>query len=590
MIHQIFSSTLDSFKTQILHAACNLIVAEKTAGASDQQTRNSAGKSSILEIIHFVLGGDVDRQSIFRTDALKPHSFGLTFDLNDQKVIAERSGETANRIVIREGSPVGWPHSPELDGSIRYLKKNDWKEILGALVFGLPTDAPLRSPTFRMIFPYFARWRRRTSQGSDDGFLDPRKYSVSMQLWQQQVALAWLFGLEWRIESEFEDLRLKEKALKTLKKEFKAGVFQSVIGTAPQLRSRQAVLEKRVARLETELLSFQVLPEYHELEREASDIANRLATFANQNTQDEENLLSLQSAVAEELPPAANELLRVYEEADIVLAQGVMRRLDDVKQFHEAVIRNRILHLQSEIKAIEARLIQRRDEMTRIDSRRREVMQVLSTHGALDQYMKLQGELTKLKAEAAEVRGHRELADRIESSQTDLALERATLQKRLQIDIRERESTIQSAVVLFEEYSKRLSEYEGTLTVSPSDNGLDVEVQVPGYRGKALSQMQVFCFDLMLSVLIRRRGLGPGFLIHDSHLFDGMDPRQVGLALELAAETAIAEGFQYIATLNSDTLEHPDLLEHFDPTDYVVPGEKISDATEVGGLFGFRFD
>jgi uncharacterized protein YydD (DUF2326 family) len=102
-------------------------------------------------------------------------------------------------------------------------------------------------------------------------------------------------------------------------------------------------------------------------------------------------------------------------------------------------------------------------------------------------------------------------------------------------------------------------------------------------------QMQVFCFDLMLCMLLRRRGIGPGFLVHDSHLFDGMDSRQVGTALALAARTATDEGFQYIATLNSDTLESRDLLDHFGPGPFIVPGS-LTDATEVGGLFGFRFD
>ena len=37
----------------------------------------------------------------------------------------------------------------------------------------------------------------------------------------------------------------------------------------------------------------------------------------------------------------------------------------------------------------------------------------------------------------------------------------------------------------------------------------------------------IFCFDLMLADLATRRGLSPGFLIHDSHLFDGVDERQV---------------------------------------------------------------
>jgi uncharacterized protein YydD (DUF2326 family) len=589
MIYRIFSSTLDSFKTQVFHPGCNLVVAEKTFGATEHQTRNCAGKSSLIEIVNYALGADVDKSSIFRIEALKPHAFGIAFDLDGDKTIIERSESFPSRVSFLQANTSDWPHEAETEKARRFMRIKEWRQVLGSLIFDLPVEQQTYSPTFRLLFPYLARSRRVTAKGSDDGFLDARRHSVKMQAWQQQVALAWFLDLDWRVGSAFEEVRLKENALKALKKEFKAGVFQSIIGTAAQLRSRQTLLEKRVGRLQTEMKTFQVLPEYHELEKEASLIANRLSSLANANSQDEETLHILQSAIADERPPAESDILRVYHEAGTVLADGVQKRLEDLRRFHEAVIRNRTLHLQADIDAIDRRLVNRREEMAIIDARRREIMDVLSSHGALEQYTSLQGEMNLLTAELEQVRRHRDLADRIESSKTDLAVEKATLQKRLQSDIRQRELQIQDAVVLFEEYSRNLCEYEGTLTVSSSENGLELDIQVPGYRGKGLAQMQIFCFDLMLSVLLTKRGLGPGFLIHDSHLFDGMDSRQTGAALKLASETADAYGFQYIATLNSDTLEHEDLREVFDPTLHIVPNG-ISDATQVGGLFGFRFD
>lgn len=93
----------------------------------------------------------------------------------------------------------------------------------------------------------------------------------------------------------------------------------------------------------------------------------------------------------------------------------------------------------------------------------------------------------------------------------------------------------------------------------------------------------------MLTVLLTKRGLGPGFLIHDSHLFDGMDSRQIGSALRIGAETSDEYGFQYIVTLNSDTLELPDVHKSFDPTPHII-SVHLTDATETGGLFGLRFD
>jgi uncharacterized protein YydD (DUF2326 family) len=78
MIHRIYSS-LPSFKNFEFHSGLNLVLAEKTPGATERQTRNRAGKSSITEIIHFLMAGNLEKNSIFRDVHIKNHSFGLEF-------------------------------------------------------------------------------------------------------------------------------------------------------------------------------------------------------------------------------------------------------------------------------------------------------------------------------------------------------------------------------------------------------------------------------------------------------------------------------------------------------------------------------
>ena len=83
------------------------------------------------------------------------------------------------------------------------------------------------------------------------------------------------------------------------------------------------------------------------------------------------------------------------------------------------------------------------------------------------------------------------------------------------------------------------------------------------------------------------RGIGPGFLFHDSHLFDGVDERQVAKALQLGGKMAGHLGFQYIVTMNEDAVP-VELPRDFDLQQYIVP-TRLTDATEDGGLFGIRF-
>ena len=77
-------------------------------------------------------------------------------------------------------------------------------------------------------------------------------------------------------------------------------------------------------------------------------------------------------------------------------------------------------------------------------------------------------------------------------------------------------------------------------------------------------------------------------MVHDSHLFDGVDGQQIISGLKAAAELSAALPFQYIVTLNQDDA-FKEKLPNFDLNQFVLP-VRLSDAKEDGGLYGFRFD
>jgi len=146
---------------------------------------------------------------------------------------------------------------------------------------------------------------------------------------------------------------------------------------------------------------------------------------------------------------------------------------------------------------------------------------------------------------------------------------------------------LSEAILAFEETSRRLYESAGSMTVEETSNGPAFQFPMQGSRSKGIKLMQVFCFDMMLMRLCAKRGVGPGFLIHDSHLFDGVDGRQVVSALKVGAETAEELGFQYIVTMNEDDA-FKESVEGFDVREHVLP-VVLTDAGESGGLFGIRF-
>jgi uncharacterized protein YydD (DUF2326 family) len=99
--------------------------------------------------------------------------------------------------------------------------------------------------------------------------------------------------------------------------------------------------------------------------------------------------------------------------------------------------------------------------------------------------------------------------------------------------------------------------------------------------------MEIFCLDLTLFKVVTKQLGGPGFLIHDSHLFDGVDERQVASAL-LLGQRAAGYNLQYIVTMNPDIFGRLPLTKEVERSK-VVLSTRLSDETETGGLFGFRF-
>ena len=580
MIREI-SSSLKTFKTLRFSEGLNVVLADKSQDATDKQTRNSSGKTSILVIIHFLLGATCERTSIFRSEALVNESFTMSFDLSGQRVSATRSGGGSNRVVV-DANLSEWPEQPTLDnstGESTFTVKN-WNAALGASMFGL-ADWGKYAPSFRSMISYFVRreW--------DGGFHSAESCSKKQQLWNVQVNLSYLLGLDWTNARRLQEIRDKEKTLRLLKKDSSSGVLGTLVGRIGELRTRLAVAESALANLRQQLEQFQVLPEYRELEEEASKIAVRLSEAANENTLDRERIKAIEAQLESEQFTQREEIVAMYRELGIVLPGLVTKQLDDVRRFHERVIRNRIAHLSGEIEAARERIRLRDHEMSEIDRRRRQILNIMASHGAIDQLARLEEEKSRQAVLVEELRRRLELTETIEATKTELTIERAKVRQSINLDYHEHESLIREAVLVFEEFSKAISDHEGSLTVDVTDNGPTFSIQVEGGRSVGIRNMQIFCFDMMLSVLWARRESGPGFLVHDSHLFDGMDSRQIAKAIEIGATESQKYGFQYIITMNSDTVPWQEFSKGFEFEKFVNP-VRLSDETESGGLFGIR--
>ncbi len=386
---------------------------------------------------------------------------------------------------------------------------------------------------------------------------------------------------------QFQQVRNREKTVRELKKLLTGQGEIQGIESIGDLRTQAALTERSVEKLKKQLLDFQVLEEYHDLENEARSLTKQISALIDEKVLDREYLDILQESFSLENPPEMDKVIRIYKEALSEVPDMVRRKLEETKVFYESVVRNRRLYLEGEITELQAKIKKKDGAIEAFEKRKSEIMNILNSHGALEQYSNLQAELTRMHIILESTKEKIRLLEQLSETKSEAKLERAKLELMLKKNYAEQAELYNKAIKVFEDFSSQFYENPGSLVIEPTPNGPDFYVKIQGERSKGIRNIQIFCFDMMLMQILKDQGFGPDFLIHDSHLFDGVDERQIATALKIGKETSERLRFQYIVTMNSDVLPKRDIVG-IDLNSFKVSVE-LDDKTDTGGLFGFRF-
>lgn len=578
MIHSIRASH-ESFHSVVLSAGFNVILADRTKESTKKDSRNGLGKTKLIEIVHFCLGASSQHHGL-RNEALRGWSFSLDLDLGGRHITVTRGVDRPGEVRL-EGDFGGL----EVDDANGHLSLKDWTILLGEMMFGIPRS-PNRatySPSFRSLISYFVRPGR-------DAFSSPFEHHRRQREWDRQVHNTYLLGLSWRNAKAWQELKDQKKVLDNLKKAVDSDLVQGVIGNLGELEAERVRLEEVLRRQKQSLDSFKVHPEYREIELQASELTSRIHELSNQNVSDRRLLEDYRESLRE-VDDRGDESIRevetIYAKAGVQLPGAVVRRLEDVRTFHETLVANRKSFLSAELEDIESAIADREETIRRLSDRRAELMKVLADHGALDEYTELQQRYSRTGAQLKDVENRIENLRKLEQGKSSLKIEQERLHQSARRDYDERHELRERAISLFNAHSQALYEAPGRLVINIGDTGFKFDVEIERAGAQGIENMKVFCYDLTLAQLWAEKSVSPGFLIHDSTIFDGVDERQVALALERAAEVSEEAGFQYVCTLNSDTLPLSELSEGFNIHQFVRL--RLTDATPKGSLFGFRF-
>jgi uncharacterized protein YydD (DUF2326 family) len=143
-------------------------------------------------------------------------------------------------------------------------------------MFDLPIDPSSRkyTPTFRSLISYFIR------RGSD-AYSIPFEHYRKQQEWDVQVNNTFLLGLNWEYASDLQSLKDKKKHLDNLRRGLKEGVLTRYLGSIGELEAEQVRIQAELEENQEGLESFNVLPQYRQLEVQANRQTREIQRLRN---------------------------------------------------------------------------------------------------------------------------------------------------------------------------------------------------------------------------------------------------------------------------------------------------------------------
>ncbi|HAX80616.1 MAG TPA: DUF2326 domain-containing protein [Cyanobacteria bacterium UBA11372] len=573
-----------SFKAVEFTPGFNVVLADRTEESGTKDSRNGLGKSTLIEIIHFCLGATLLKAKGLGSKNLQGWAFSLELTLANQVITVTRSTDEQSKIII-EGDTTSWHIQPKEKEGQRVMSLKNWKAVLGNLMFDLPIDNEDKKfqPTFRSLISYFIRRGR-------DAFSTPFEHHRKQLEWEKQVNNSFLLGLAWEDARDLQLLKDQQKLLddiKKLKKDTETGVAIGIFGSLGELEALKVQVESQLRERKETLSNFRVAPQYHELEANANRLTAEIHEATNNNIADQKLLEFYQASLEAENEPSSEDVTRIYESVGIELPGLVVRRLEEVETFHRRLIENRREFLSIEIARIRRDISSRERLIREKTEERAYFLEVLQTHGALEEYTRLQELYLETVANLNDINKRIEDLNKFEEGKSALKIEKERLIQRARRDYQERRVQVNRAIELFNTNSRFLYDAPGRLIINVGDNGFQFKVDISRDGSEGIDNMKIFCYDLMLAQLWSERTPSPHILIHDSTIFDGVDERQVRLALELADRESRRCGFQYICTLNSDMVPYSEFAADFDFDSFVRL--RLTDENDESGLLGIRF-
>ena len=550
----------------------NLIIATKNDKSASTASRNGLGKSTFVNVVAFCLGLDVDTKKDLPLEELKEWEWSLTFTNGEKDFTVTRGASKPEVVSVRgdlTGCPVvGTPEAILGEGVSMKYKVEDWEKVLRWIFFGLSPaagggDAGDAAPDYKSLMSRFVR----------QDFDDPIRVNPGDKITTSEMAITYLLGLDWQFLAGAKEVRKMKNEADALMSVAKSEIAQYNKDRA-SLKAECDRIEQEIADAEKALADFNTIPQAKLVEDNLYEYAIKIAELDRKIVVKSRLLAAARETQSAALVPIAP-LEKFYGELGMVFSDGAKKTFEQVRDFHLKLTVNRESLIEKQIQLLERELEDLRRVRGEVNAKRMEIAESIKAKAALEDYHKRSAELTAQREELQKKREGLNLHDRGEEIKARADARRMELIAAAKETLKQLRAKIAVEEMFYKNIIDKLyadaipdgSPTETTLGIEIREEkanfGISYKPQFWGDRSGGKNKLKTFAFDLTILNEQEKIGSSVRFMVHDSVLYESSDPRQQANALKLVAELCEKKGLQYICTINSDDIAHPDFTSIF---------------------------
>lgn len=468
------------------HKGINLIV-DETNTNDKTKSGNSVGKTTVLRLIDFCLGGD--GKNIY-SDPEYRHKGNMQIEkfLKQNNVIItltlkeDLEDELSDEICIKRNFLSRKHKILEINGE-SYGNK-DFPKKLKELIF----HSKAEKPTFRQIISKNVRDEKNRLQNTTKVLHETTKAEE-----YEALFLFWL-GIDLDVSDKkqrlISQIKIEENLQKRLRKE----------NTTAQIEQFLIIVNRNILVLEQKKDGFNLNAEYEEdlskLNHTKFNI-NKVSTELSRLELRKELIIESREELVKEVANIDTQKVKnIYAEAKALIG-SVQRTFEETLRFHNEMLSEKDKYITQELPSIEVKLNSLRAEMGNYLYQEKVLSERLKKRGALEDLQIIIVELNKEYEKKGNLEEQKRLWDNTNSKINNCKIELDQIDKGIGSQgglIKERVSEFNK---YFSEISYRLYEEQFVLTADKNEKGYELNIStISGNPGTGKKKGQTAAFDL----------------------------------------------------------------------------------------------